>query len=372
MIKGFNQKIRKTKNHSNEINTFSCNSRKNRIKICSVSNFSGISKKSMTIIFNIIFFNVFSLKYINNNNFENDYNHIEYDLVIPLHMNDTEKLLRQKDLFKKYLNYSNLIIIIPKNSNEINQQNSIIFIKEDDLIPKEDLINIFYKRGIKEINRVGWYEQQFLKMSYSRICDKEYYLLWDADTIPIRPIKMFDKGVPIFDMKKEKHFPYFITLERLIPGLHFTKFSYISEHMIIKTEYMRNILDIIENNVIIPGKMFWEKILASIDQTDILNSGFSEYETYGTYVDNIYPNAYKHRMWSSKRNMVHFFGNIDNLIFQDIKWLSKDYYAISFEKWDTFEKNYLKIVTNSELQNKCRPKRFFKYFKRIYKKYSRL
>ena len=40
-------------------------------------------------------------------------------------------------------------------------------------------------------------------MSYSRICQKEYYLLWDSDTIPIKPIKMFEKRNPIFDMQND-------------------------------------------------------------------------------------------------------------------------------------------------------------------------
>ena len=75
-------------------------------------------------------------------------------------------------------------------------------------------------------------------------------------------------------------------------------------------------------------------------------------------------------MWYSKRDATRFFGNINNVCQQDLNWLSKDYNAITFEKWDKFEKQNLDLVTNKNLQKLSRPKRFFKYFKRIKKKYK--
>ena len=130
---------------------------------------------------------------------------------------------------------------------------------------------MFTKRGITESKRLGWYEQQFLKMSYSRVCDNEYYLLWDSDTFPVKPVQMFENGHPIFDMKTEHHSAYFTTINRLIKNLHFSKFSYISEHMLIKTEYMRNLLDDIEHNSNIYGNMFWEKRTVSFSNKGRLN-----------------------------------------------------------------------------------------------------
>ena len=112
------------------------------------------------------------------------------------------------------------------------------------------------------------------------------------------------------------------------------------------------------------------KIILSIDKEIILNSGFSEFETYGTFVDNYFPNAYKHRMWFSRRDMTKYFGNIDNLREKDLEWLSKDYNAITFEDWYIYNEEYKKYVANQTLQNLCRPKRFFKYFHRIIRKYK--
>ena len=219
-------------------------------------------------------------------------------------------------------------------------------------------------------NRTNWYEQQFIKMAYSRICKKKYYLVLDLDTIPIRPIKMFKNNIPFFDMKTEHHKPYFKTLKRLFPDLHFYNQSYISEHMMIKVRLMKKLLNDIEMNKNIPGKVFWEKILMCIDIKDIKYSGFSEFETYGTYVDNKFPNIYKHRKWYSRRDASFFFNNSDNLEEKDIKWLSKEFHALSFENWKTSKYNnkILKIAKNWKIQMLYTPKKFFKCFKKNAKK----
>jgi hypothetical protein len=187
---------------------------------------------------------------------------IKYDLVIPVNFDELKDLLHQKEFFQKYINFNNIIIIAPDKIKEPDNLKKIIIIKEDSLVPKSSLINLFAKRGITEYKRLGWYEQQFLKMAYSRVCKNDYYLIWDSDTFPVKPVQMFEKGSPIFDMKTEHHSAYFTTINRLIPKLHFSKLSYISEHMLVKTEYMKNILSDIEHNSNISGNMFWEKIKA--------------------------------------------------------------------------------------------------------------
>lgn len=326
-------------------------------------------KKLMTIIFALTL-PYFYIEYITKKKNENNDDNIKYDIIIPVNINDVNKLIKQTDYLKKCLNFDRMVIIAPNTSNFLTQNITSIIIDEDYLVPKENLIKLFNIRRINKTDRIGWYEQQFLKMSYSRICKNDYYLLWDADTIPIKKVNMFINGYPIFDIKSEHHQPYFNTIKLLLPNLRFSKFSYISEHMIIKTEFMKNLLEQIEKNTIIKGTNFWDKILMSIDKKDIIQSGFSEFETYGSFVDTYYPNYYKHREWSSKREMVKFFGKIDNLCQNDFDWLSKDFNSISFEKWDRFENNYLNYVKSPRIQKLCRPKRFFKYYKRIIKKYK--
>ena len=153
----------------------------------------------------------------------------DYDLVIPITVSSINTFLSHKKFFNKFLNYSNIVLIGKKDiDTTIVDDNSIEYIPEDNLISKQKINEFLLKNRNIETNRDGWYEQQFLKMAHSRICKKEYYLVWDSDTIPIKPIKMFEDDHPIFDMKIEHNLPYFNTMDRLIPGLNFSNMSFIS------------------------------------------------------------------------------------------------------------------------------------------------
>jgi hypothetical protein len=296
----------------------------------------------------------------------------EYDLVIPSSLSDIKLFFRHKIYYEKYINYSNIVLIGESNINNlIVKDNSISFICEDSLVQKKKINEFLLKMRNISTERDGWYEQQFLKMAYSRICKKDYYLIWDVDTIPIKSFKMFQNNQPFFDMKTEHHIPYFNAIEKLIPGLKFTDRSYISEHMMIQTEFMKNLLVQIELNDKLPGKLFWEKILMSIDTQDINFSGFSEYETYGSYVDSKYPYTYRHRNWFSLREANTYFGNSENLNKDDLKWLSKSFQALSFEKFSKFDVNYLDIVKNPKIKKLYKSNFVFNHFKKIFKKYKR-
>ena len=315
-----------------------------------------------------------TIVYYPNKNSVVEKNKLNLDIIIPLGKKHASSFNANIKFYKKYLNYTNLIILSQSDSFElIEKDNSIKFINENTLISKEAINKFLQAERSVNIIRDFWYEQQFLKMAYSRICKNEYYLIWDSDTIPIKFIRLFENDHPFFDMKTEHNIPYFQAMERLLPNLKLSDMSYISEHQIIKTEYMKNLLDEIENNSKLKGKFFWEKILMAINLNDLNYSGFSEYETYGTFVDTRYPNFYNHRKWFSLRYGTNFFNNASNLNENDIIWLSKDFHAISFEKWDIckFNEQNLDIVKNSSLQKKYTPNIFFDNFNLILSEYKK-
>ena len=175
---------------------------------------------------------------------------LNLDILIPLSKKHLDSFKVNIKFYRKYLNYTNLIILSQSDSYELIQKyNSVIFINEDTLVSKEEINKFLQTERSIITTRDYWYQQQFLKMAYSRICKNEYYLIWDADTIPIKSIQLFKNNHPFFDMKTEHHIPYFQTMKRLLPDLKFSNKSYISEHQMIKTEYMKNLLDEIENKV---------------------------------------------------------------------------------------------------------------------------
>lgn len=172
-------------------------------------------------------------------------------------------------------------------------------VDEDRLIPRlsyQKLNQIIKSQGRQHTN-TGWFYQQFLKMGFSLsdFCSTDYYLSWDADTLPLQKIDFFDKdGHPFFTMKTEFHKPYFIAIKTLL-GLDKTNTgSYIAEHMMFNREIMKEMLLKIEESSV-SGDNWVEKIMNAIVPETISAASFSEFETYGTYCMNNYPNLYLER-----------------------------------------------------------------------------
>ena len=75
---------------------------------------------------------------------------------------------------------------------------------------------------------------------------------------------------------------------------------------------------------------FWQNILNAIDLKDLSGSGFSEFETYGTYLLNHYINLFVERPLITLRSGYSTYKRILNM--DDLKMLPYD--TISFENWD--------------------------------------
>lgn len=234
------------------------------------------------------------------------------------------------------------------------------FINENDVIPFDDVHSVMAARmepllNGKELPRgiTGWYYQQFLKMEYSRICKDEYYMSWDGDTVPCKKVEMFnDEGKPYLDLKHEYNELYFTTMGKLISGLKkFIEPSFISEHMLIKCDIMKKLIAKIESNESIPGSRFYEKIINCIPLEDIQGNGFSEFETYGSFVCLTSPQTYMLREWHSFRLAGEFF-DPETISDDDYLWLSHDFDAISFEKGMTVREDHKNLFDNKEYQSK--------------------
>ena len=84
-------------------------------------------------------------------------------------------------------------------------KNKVGFIDENSLISFDDVHACMTKRmevllNGQELPRgvTGWYFQQFLKIQYALLCEDEYYMVWDGDTIPCKEVVMFqpESGKP--------------------------------------------------------------------------------------------------------------------------------------------------------------------------------
>ena len=160
--------------------------------------------------------------------------------------------------------------------------------------------------------------QQLLKIYAPYIIKDltEYYLILDSDTIFLRKVSMFEEDKPLYNTGSEYHIPYFIQMNKLHPSLYKVyERSGICHHMIFKKEYIEEIKNLIEN---FHKNELWKIILEKIDINELKNSGFSEYETYFTF---IYLN---HRESFKIRNLNWQNGNSipsdSNLDYISIHW----------------------------------------------------
>ena len=261
-----------------------------------------------------------------------------YDIVILLGPDRFEQLSRGIRLIKKHLKHREIKVISSSRFKNDIETLGAKYICEDELYSGLTFKNVetVIKKLMGDSHRTGWYFQQFLKMAYAYKCQDMYYLIWDADTIPGRDIEFLStKGKILFNMKNERHSPYFYTIDKLFNGQlkvfnRRINQSFISEGMLIKKEIMEKMLFDIEKNSTIYGKFFWEKILYAIGEEGLLKGGFSEFETYGNYLRTYYPNLYEERSLRTERFGYTFYGRM--LSEKEIEDSGFD--TISFEEWD--------------------------------------
>jgi Family of unknown function (DUF6492) len=174
----------------------------------------------------------------------------------------------------------------------------------------------------------GWYFQQLLKFSFAfQYTSDDYYLIWDADTVPLRPLKFFDAdGRMLFTKAEENHSPYFDTYRKLLLEEPHREFSFIAQHLIVQKSILREMLAAIEANI--PGPGNWaQKIMHNLSGNS--TNVFSEYEMLGHYVKNHYPERASYRELPWLRTGSRSVTGVPSE--RDLSRLSTDYYFAAFE-----------------------------------------
>ena len=200
-----------------------------------------------------------------------------------------------------------------------------------------------------ERKRAGWYLQQFIKMAWSFNTNKDYYVVFDADTIPLQHIDYLSKeGKYLLTQKREYHKPYFKTIDVLFHGElgREADGSFIAENMVIDTKIMRQLIGDIEKNTTIKGDSFYEKIINAIDARDILWSGFSEFETYGNYIYKNFPDIVELRKLRTLREAMQIISSSPTE--GQLEWAAKEYEIISIESSD-YKRTVLTGMTGNAL-----------------------
>lgn len=263
-----------------------------------------------------------------------------YDTVLcvsPRHNTLALKAVRSIALFSE----TRKIFIITAQNNfcffEKNLEASlpVHLLNEDQVIENIDLHliqNILQKR-IGLHRRAGWYFQQFLKMGF---CDRsdvaDYYLIWDSDTVMLKPVNFFDgSGKVLVNPTTEHYQPYFYLIKNLLGIRKQVEFSFISEHFMVKKSYMQELIEKVSEQSV-EGRSWVETILNGIEDQELQKSGFSEYETYGNYIAAHHRKSFDCRTLKSTRFGATLYGmNPDKCNLFSL--MRAGYEFVTFEGW---------------------------------------
>lgn len=190
-------------------------------------------------------------------------------------------------------------------------------------------------------DQFGWYLQQLIKLYAVSACkSNEIVLIWDADTVPIRPLSFIDaQGSLVYYKSDEHHSPYFETITRLLGLGKKVDFSFIAQCFALRASWFDAFCHSIEEK----HQTSWlNALLDSVDFEE--GNGFSEYETLGTFISHHYPNqiTYSENKWLRLGNST--LGHIAFLNDRVIAEQLGSYDFISFEKWDRAKPHFRRVT----------------------------
>ena len=259
---------------------------------------------------------------------------------------------------QKYTNINNIYIITGLNNfpKLAGLANNVVLIDENLVLPSMTIYDLQVVKNILLTKYPGWYFQQLLKLScaYNETIS-DNYLVWDADTVLLRPLEFIDNdGKMIFTIATEYHPDYFLNYRKLIGEEPMREYSFIAQHMVMNKSIVKEMLENIDKRF--PGKDDWPwKIINNLCGKS--NQLFSEYEFYGHYVKKHYPDKFAIREipWTRSGSSL----TRGNPTPADLEQLSKKYFYASFEIWDS------KI---NKLKNLAKPKVIYNKLNNLIKK----
>jgi hypothetical protein len=179
--------------------------------------------------------------------------------------------------------------------------------------------------------RTGWYLQQFLKFAFLRsVPPDNLVLIWDADTVPLRPLHFVNAdGSLNFYRSEEFHAPYFSAIAKLTGQERITDRSFIAQCFPVYGRWAAELFKHIE----LRHAMGWaDALVACIDFAQA--SGFSEYETLGTFLSHTHPSEMRLAQGAWDRRGRAYTGEAHMLHWPYLRRSLQGLDFLAYEKWD--------------------------------------
>ena len=203
--------------------------------------------------------------------------------------------------------------------------------------------------------RLGWYLQQFIKLAVLyEARSHENLLIWDADTVPLKTIHFFrETGEVEFYTGTEAHIPYFELNQKLLGLGKVASFSFIAQCLPYKGSWANQFFKFVQEKFSVP---YETSLLDLINFNE--SSGFSEYETLGSFAFDKFPHQIQVKQTSWLRNGNALIGSPEHICREPYKQLITKYDHVTFEKWEVpfsllnqqniqFKKQFLSIESST-------------------------
>lgn len=177
-------------------------------------------------------------------------------------------------------------------------------------------------------DRYGWYLQQLIKLeALKRLAEESRRgLIWDADTVPLQEISFFDPKPGLF-FGDEHHVPYFRAIDRLLTLDRKVDRSFIAQCFPCEPDWILSFCAAIERK---HSEPWWKAVIDSIDFRE--RSGFSEYETLGTFVSHHFPTEWEWNPQEWSRDGYSIFGS-PKKAHQSSQRVDTGLAFVAFEAW---------------------------------------
>lgn len=258
---------------------------------------------------------------------------MKYTVMIPVKYSDYYLVKDVCDSLNKKYDIERIYIVT--NTNLVEKLINIpyvVTIDEDKMYPGLSFTAV---KGLMDSvdyldsKYAGWCFQQMIKFAFCFSCEASGYLVWDADTYPIRKLDFYNEQNDIitFHLINEYTKPYFDNLKNILSIEKQVKKSFISEHMFFDCQATKEMLEKIQSSKL-KGNSWWEKILLAMTR----GNGVSEYEIYGNYMVKYHPERCVLVDSRSLKYGVSVLGK--NFNEEKLEWIGNNYDCVSFEHWD--------------------------------------
>jgi hypothetical protein len=251
---------------------------------------------------------------------------------------DVWKISHKKIL--KYIKAKKYKVIVPDAEVEIFKNatdHRYEVIPETSILPHaKEILKKYMPKDIQ--GRLGWYLQQLLKIkALLDGNDDDIILIWDADTIPLKPLNFVNKdGKIIYYTGKEHHPPYFDLIKKIFGFDKKVNFSFIAQCFPAKVVWVKAFCKKLEDKY----KADWVEAICS-NIISFNGSGFSEYETLGTFFTHCFDDeiSFSNKPWIRYGKSI--LGRPECLTEERESIISMVADHITFESWHSKRYSYL-------------------------------